>query len=269
MDNYQQPLTHFYMQTNTYIPLNNNTLTQYRYLSSVQMTLRKLCIIFLFTGSFSLCIQAQSLHIQPKRDLYIGGSMLLYSAGNYFLTQQYNSPQQQWQVPLIDQVNQPQFKPERAKISDASFLTTAAGAGLMMFALPKNMQMNYALVLAQNVWITGNLVQTTKVLVGRGRPYLLGTGPIASEGKDNYYSFFSGHSAITATMATTALMGAFRYTNGNQQWGKAAALTTGAMALTTAALRIAAGKHYPSDVVTGMIVGTAVALVNCYIHEKQ
>ncbi len=251
------------------IPLNYRDLTQCFTLSSVQLTLRKLCIIFLLYGSFSLCASAQSLHIQPKREIGIGASMLLYSAGNAYLSHQYPSPQTQWQVRKIDVWNQSEFKPQLANISDATFLATAAGAGAMMFAFPKNVQMNYAVLLAQNVWITGNLVQSTKVLVGRGRPYLQGTGPISSEGKDNYYSFFSGHSAITATMATTAMMGAFRYLQGDQAtWGKAAAISTGAVALTTAALRIAAGKHYPSDVLTGIAVGTAVALINCYIHEK-
>jgi membrane-associated phospholipid phosphatase len=52
-------------------------------------------------------------------------------------------------------------------------------------------------------------------------------------------------------------------------WGRPAAYAAGGLALTTAALRIAAGKHYPSDVVTGLLVGIGVSIINTKLHETQ
>jgi membrane-associated phospholipid phosphatase len=51
--------------------------------------------------------------------------------------------------------------------------------------------------------------------------------------------------------------------------GNAAAYTSGGLAITTATLRIAAGKHYPSDVVTGILVGVGVAIINTKLHENR
>jgi membrane-associated phospholipid phosphatase len=52
-------------------------------------------------------------------------------------------------------------------------------------------------------------------------------------------------------------------------WGRPAASAAGGLALTTAALRIAAGKHYPSDVVTGLLVGIGVSIINTKLHENR
>jgi hypothetical protein len=42
-----------------------------------------------------------------------------------------------------------------------------------------------------------------------------------------------------------------------------------ALTLTTAYLRVRAGKHYPSDVIAGLVVGTGISLLNAYIHENR
>jgi membrane-associated phospholipid phosphatase len=146
-------------------------------------------------------------------------------------------------------------------------LGTAFAAGMVTFALPKNQQTQYIQLAVQNVWIMANITQTVKMLALRNRPYTQVPGFVSSK-TDDHFSFFSGHSAITATAATTAILMALNQPN-IPTWGKAAAYTAGGLALATAGLRIAAGKHYPSDVVTGILVGVAVAVINTKLHEAH
>jgi membrane-associated phospholipid phosphatase len=138
---------------------------------------------------------------------------------------------------------------------------------MVTFALPKNQQTQYIQLAVQNVWITANITQTVKMLALRNRPYTQTPGFVSSK-TDDHFSFFSGHSAITATAATTAILMALNQPD-MSTWGKAAAYSAGGLALTTAILRIEAGKHYPSDVVTGILVGVAVAVINTKLHEAN
>ena len=179
----------------------------------------------------------------------------------------WGGPIRTWEVPVLDGLAQYRLQPSTAKISDGMAMGTAVAAGMLTLALPKNQRTEYMVVGLQNVWLTANITQTVKVLAARNRPYTQAPG-FVSGSRDDHYSFFSGHSSITASVATTALMVAL-----NQRdlvsWGRPAAYAAGSLALTTAALRIAAGKHYPSDVVTGLLVGIGVSIINTKLHENR
>lgn len=250
--------------------LINFNLLKYKALNTckpapgVSLTLVKLCIIFSLVGP----LRGQYLQLKPKQEVAIVVGLSAYSGLNFLAERNHwGGGVRTWQVPVLDAAAQYQFTPKLAKVSDATALGTAMAAGLLTMALPQNQRIQYLTVGAQNVWITANLTQTAKVLAARNRPYTQAQG-FVSTGRDDHYSFFSGHSSITATVATTALLMAF-----NQQdlgkWGRPAAYAAGGLALTTATLRIAAGKHYPSDVVTGILVGVGVALINTHIHRVK
>lgn len=242
-------------------------------MKSVFMTLKKLCIIHGLTILLTHPIQSQNLELSLPREASMGGSLLLVSGATLYMAKHYpsnpNGMGNTWKAPWIDDWNNPNLNTQQARISDLTFLGTAAATAAVSLALPKNQRFEYGVITAQNVWITGNLVQLTKILAQRNRPYIQGTGPIAGEGKDNYYSFFSGHAALSSTLATSAILATCKNAHGEIAWGKATAITGGALAVTTGILRITAGKHYPSDVLTGMLVGTSIAIINTLIHENK
>lgn len=106
------------------------------------------------------------------------------------------------------------------------------------------------------VWGTQLVNQYAKVIAGRARPYAhYGTEPPTQE--DNL-SFFSGHSSLTFSIAVGA--GVLAQRRGYQLapviWGTGLAL-----AATTAYLRMAADRHYFTDVLVGGAVGVAGALL--------
>ena len=244
-----------------YIKLSKSNISK-----SVVLTLIKLCIIF-YPSSPS---QAQYLVPHPTLNRVIFAESIVHTGVNLLYNDHLNQVRtggNTWKVGPIDNWAQTTLNNKTARISDGMALGTALAAGMVTFALPKNQQTQYIQLAVQNVWITANITQTVKMLALRNRPYTQTPGFVSSK-TDDHFSFFSGHSAITATAATTAILMALNQPN-MSTWGKAAAYSAGGLALTTAILRVEAGKHYPSDVVTGILVGVAVAVINTKLHEAN
>ncbi|MEY4896815.1 MAG: hypothetical protein RL525_208 [Bacteroidota bacterium] len=255
-----------FLQNKKINSLNYIRLNKSNKIKSVGLTLVKLCIIF-YPISPS---QAQYLVPQPTLNKVIFAESIVHTGVNLLYNDHLNQVRaggNSWKVGLIDNAARTSYNGRTAHISDGMALGTAFAAGMVTFALPKNQQTQYIQLAVQNVWIMANITQTVKMLALRNRPYTQVPGFVSSK-TDDHFSFFSGHSAITATAATTAILMALNQPN-IPTWGKAAAYTAGGLALATAGLRIAAGKHYPSDVVTGILVGVAVAVINTKLHEAH
>ena len=234
------------------------------------MTLKKMCIIAIMTCLTCKQLPGQQLQLSANRELAMGGSLIMLTGASYYLSNHYQNAGHTWKIAGIDQWNNTTYNTKIAHISDATFVGTLAASALAGLALPKNQQFSYGVVLAQNVWLTANVVQLTKVVVGRNRPYMSGSGQIPEASADNHYSFFSGHAALSSSLATTALLATFKNHQGSTlTWGKATAVTGAALALSTSILRISAGKHYPSDVLVGIIVGSSISLINTLLHETK
>jgi membrane-associated phospholipid phosphatase len=102
------------------------------------------------------------------------------------------------------------------------------------------------------VWGTQLWTQFVKILAGRQRPYAHYT-PSGTLAQEDNLSFFSGHSSLTFSIAVSA--GTVAYRRG---YRLAPVILGGglAMAATTAYLRMAADRHYFTDVLVGSAIGT-------------
>lgn len=105
------------------------------------------------------------------------------------------------------------------------------------------------------------LNQTVKFAAGRGRPFSVDAPPEllaqAKDPRDANLSFFSGHTTFTIGLAVSGgVVGLLRgYQSAWLSW--AVALP---MALTTATLRMAADKHWMTDILVGAVVGSAFSV---------
>jgi len=103
--------------------------------------------------------------------------------------------------------------------------------------------------------------QAVKFVVGRERPFVHAL-PDDQKGQtahpsDNNVSFYSGHSTFAFAMAASAgtIASMRRYRLAPSIWA-----TGMALAAATAYLRIAADRHYASDVTVGAILGSATGI---------
>ncbi|MDB4961206.1 MAG: hypothetical protein JWP01_1205 [Myxococcales bacterium] len=106
--------------------------------------------------------------------------------------------------------------------------------------------------------VTGVLNQTIKVIAGRRRPFAQFGGVAVRAKNDVNTSFFSGHTALAFTMATSS--GTVASLRG---YRSAPVLWIGGLTLATATgyLRIAGDAHYATDVIAGAVVGAAIGIL--------
>lgn len=146
--------------------------------------------------------------------------------------------------------------------SDALFLTSLAlpvgielGRGLDDDSLRRGAA--YGGAVAGTALIAG----ITKISVRRDRPYTYSRDPrvqqFARTAKGNEHSFFSGHTSLAFAAATSS--GFLNNAVSDDVENRAALWAVGgALASSTGVFRIRAGKHFPSDVIVGAGVGTAI-----------
>ena len=109
-----------------------------------------------------------------------------------------------------------------------------------------------------------------KSIFPRPRPFVFNTS-VATDLKvtrNAKASFFSGHTSLTAvnTFFVAKVYSDF-YPDSKWKpiiWGTAAAIPA-----VTGYLRVAAGKHYPTDVIAGYAVGAAVGVLVPHLHRNK
>lgn len=127
------------------------------------------------------------------------------------------------------------------------------------------------LIVAEAVSISTVLNQMTKIFFARERPFVHALTPEernkTMNPRDNNVSFYSGHTALSFSLAaaagTVATMRGYRLMP--LVWS-----TLMPLAATTGYLRIAGDKHYFTDVLTGAVIGTACGvLIPLLFHNRQ
>ncbi len=125
-----------------------------------------------------------------------------------------------------------------------------------------------ALAVAEAASVSFLLNQVVKELAARPRPYVLAGRdlPWVSPG-ERYLSFYSGHTALSFTLATAAATVAFR-----RGYRSAWMVTAGGLAAAGAVgyLRIAADMHHLTDVLAGAAAGALVGFaVPWFLHPPR
>lgn len=126
-----------------------------------------------------------------------------------------------------------------------------------------------ALIVAESAAVSSALVQLTKFATARKRPFVryghgAPEGAYAVAGADDRLSLPSGHTALTASVTTSLAMAAQLQGSSAAPWlwGAAAAMTG-----TVGALRIAAEKHYFTDVLAGAAIGAGCGIAIPLLHR--
>ena len=118
------------------------------------------------------------------------------------------------------------------------------------------------LLIAEAGVLAADLTEISKMVVARERPFVHAlppeSKPLTARPADNDLSFFSGHTSVAFALATAAgtvtTMRGYRWAPAVWSVGLVAASATGY-------LRIAADKHWLTDVLVGAAVGSIVGLL--------
>src|SRR5256884_901797 len=122
---------------------------------------------------------------------------------------------------------------------------------------------NAAVLLNSLAW-TQATTAWLKVIVHRSRPVLYTADAVAAASqRENRQSFPSGHASLAFAAATSYLVMAQREQLPHRA-RNAALMYAGAASV--AALRVAGGKHFPTDVIGGAVLGSAIGWLVARIH---
>jgi membrane-associated phospholipid phosphatase len=127
------------------------------------------------------------------------------------------------------------------------------------------------LVIAETVALAGDLSEIVKLATGRERPFVhalpAAEKPLTASPADNNVSFYSSHTSFVFALATASgtVASLRRYRLAPLVW--AAGL---ASAATVGYLRIAADRHYFTDVLSGAVAGSSVGFAVPYgLHRTR
>jgi membrane-associated phospholipid phosphatase len=122
-------------------------------------------------------------------------------------------------------------------------------------------------VYAEVLTISGTATELAKHVVQRPRPYVYGsTSASVLDAKGSYTSFFSGH--VSATVGgLTALSMTQTLRHGSRAWWLW--LVTALVGTSVAIERVAAGQHFPTDVITAGLVGGATGFLVPWLHRRR
>jgi membrane-associated phospholipid phosphatase len=170
------------------------------------------------------------------------------------------------------------WNPSADRLSDVLTLGFAAAPALLLVPNVKNREYRQAAVLAlmysEVVLLTYGVTEFTKNSDLRIRPYMYNNSLSLNEKQelaatgDARRSFFSLHAALvfgSAVFASKTAMDWYGW-NSRTRWIYAG---TSSVAISVSALRFYSGQHFPTDIVTGALVGGLIGYVVPMIHKKS
>jgi membrane-associated phospholipid phosphatase len=171
-------------------------------------------------------------------------------------------------LPGIDRVALHTFSGSAGTTSGVLLVGVIGFAGVASFDGATSAQRRgQVAVLANSLAWTLAATDWMKVAVRRKRPVLYTAGATAAAADPNSQrSFPSGHASIAFAAATTYLMMAQRE-HLPHRGRNAALLYVGALGVSV--LRVSAGKHFPTDVLGGAVLGTGIGWLAAKVHPTE
>jgi membrane-associated phospholipid phosphatase len=162
---------------------------------------------------------------------------------------------------------------EDAKTTSDFFFQAAIPLPLIVFAFDDNMREDYlrlTLLYLETMSITGVAYSTSQQLNNRLRPFTynqdLELSRRTTGGAKN--SFYSGHTALVAT-STFFLARVYADYHPDSPHKYLFYGGAGLATFFTGYFRVKAGQHFPTDVIVGGTVGTAIGLLVPYFHKNK
>lgn len=220
---------------------------------------------------------AQSVYELSNRDYAIGSAALVLSAAGQYA---------QSQLQPLTRAQVEQLQPEMNRLDrlaiknyseHAAYLSDVLGMACMLapFSMLTQKQIRndfstHAAIYAETMLINAGAVYLFKSLVKRPRPYVFNPdAPLHKKlEKDARMAFYSGHTSMSfasAVLFAKSFNDHYPHSNWKNAVWAGSLLTAG----TVGYLRVEAGRHYPTDVLVGALVGGAIGYFIPKIHKSK
>lgn len=227
---------------------------------------------------FSQTPAVRGYQINKTKDIIYASASLGSFGAFYYLQHRYVSPLSPYQVgqldpssiPAYDKVAIHHYDITARKLSNILIYSTfLARVGIFYTKKKPNNMIAIGVVGYQSIFLSQALAAGAKLTL-RNRPLMYNpNAPMDLKTEsDARFSFFSAHTATVSTICfTTAL--AYQLYFPESKYKKlmwASAITLPAL---EGFLRVKAGKHYPSDVLTGYLIGLGSSYLMHKLHLRK
>lgn len=146
----------------------------------------------------------------------------------------------------------------------------AAPFAVLAFDDTRNDAGTIGLILLETIMLNEAITGITKALVRRPRPntYNTDTPEAVRTARDNTFSFFSGHTSHSAALSFFTAKTLSDYVD-HSGVRTIAWVTAAVLPAATGFFRYQAGKHFPSDIVVGYLVGASVGVLIPHLHKAN
>ena len=235
-------------------------------------------LLWMMNGALA---QHAPYQVSQPLDLSLSLGGLAVSSASYLLSRQIEplsslelSLQNQANILRIDRSAANAWRPGIAKASDVLLYTGILSPTLLLTSKRIRADAKTQLWMSVETFLlTFSATQTTKIAVLRARPftYISTSDPTLTELQqeaDARFSFFSGHTSMTASMCwyTASVFDTYFPESKARPfvWGAAASLPA-----VVGWMRVRSGKHFLTDVITGYAVGAAIGWLIPRLHRKK
>ncbi len=239
-------------------------------------TIYTLLLLFLFSTTYA---QEESPYQCTKKKDAIIYSLASSSLGVAYYLQSKTNPLTPERISLLDKNSINRFDRiatsfsslTAKKASDYFFFGTLAMPSLFVFSKKmRNDVFDISLIYGETLFFTVGLTVITKNTTHRIRPLVYNSNFSLDDKmtKNARFSFFSGHASVVAASSffTAKVFSDYHPDSKWKPWVWGAAITFPAI---TGYLRVRAGKHFPTDVMTGYAVGALVGYFVPHIHKRK
>lgn len=250
------------------------------------MLYKFLCVLCWLSLTFTSTLAQSPYEINPVLDYSMAGGLTLNSLGAHYYQAQVTPLVQQDLLALdaddiwrFDRVATTAWRPTAGHLSDLGlYPAMIAPVGLLLGQDVRNNWGQHLLLYWETLTLIDGLTTWTKSLALRNRPfnyYYANTYPnhppdleAAVLESDARFSFFSGHTSFTAASSFFFAKTFHDYYPNSpaRPWVWAGAALLPAL---VGYLRVRAGKHYPTDVMAGYLIGAAVGFGVPALHRRR
>ena len=236
-------------------------------------------IVFLLLYLFPLILIAQSpYHIDWKKESILIGSGILTYSGSYYLESKIN-PLTIEEIYALDRADINSFDRKASfffsnkarRTSDVFRTSSYLVSSLVLINKKPRKDFTKILILyGETVLLTKGVTRLSKRSAKRLRPFIYNDLVSLSEKQKlkAQFSFFSGHvSATSSNCFFTAKVFSDYFPDSKYKplvWTGAALIPAA-----TGYLRVKAGRHFYSDVITGYFVGASIGILVPHLHKNE
>jgi membrane-associated phospholipid phosphatase len=179
----------------------------------------------------------------------------------------------QLNVPSFDRWACQNFSPKADKLSDVLLNISVLSPVLMLAspALDVDQKWTYALMYLETGILTYSITEFTKIMAKRIRPFAYNPEvPVYDKIRSSNArkSFFSGHTSMSFASAAFFAQ-TYAAFHPDSRWKPAIWGIGLSTATLVGILRILSGKHFPTDVLVGALVGSLIGIVIPKLHEVE